>query len=87
LNKTARTYLPLAGWSHGCCGGGVHNNDKIHQKGAIFGFGNDGQEQGEWGIMVEGVGVGGNENKDVKVSQMSPDKSTRDAQNCNKKCV
>jgi hypothetical protein len=29
-NKTARAHLPLAGWSHGWCGGGVDDNNKIH---------------------------------------------------------
>ena len=37
--------------------------------------------------MGGGAGVGGNENEDVKSSQMSPDKSTRDEQNRKKRVV
>jgi hypothetical protein len=37
--------------------------------------------------MVGGVGVGRNENKDVKSSQMSPGESTRDEQNRKKRVV
>ncbi len=36
----------------------------------FFGFGNDGQGRGEWGIMVGGAGVDGNE-KEVKSSETS----------------
>ena len=57
-NKTAHIHLPLAGGSHGWRGRGVDDNDKIHQKGAVFGL----EMLGEGG-MVGGVGVGGNENK------------------------
>ncbi len=36
--------------------------------------------------MVGGAGASVNENKDVESSQTSLDKSTRDEQNCKKRC-
>ncbi len=52
-----------------------------------FGFGNDGRGRGEWGIMVGGAGVIGNEKEDVKSSETSLDVSSRDDQNRKKRCV
>ncbi len=44
--------------------------------------------RGEWGIMVGGAGVGGNnEKEDVKSSETSLDVSSRDDQNRKKICV
>ena len=56
--KQHASIFPFAGGSHGWRGRGVDDNDKIHQKGAVFGL----EMLGEGG-MVGGVGVGGNENK------------------------
>ena len=52
-------------------GAGEGSTTKINSpQGAVFGFGNDGRGQGEWGIMVGGAGVDGNE-KEVKSSETS----------------